>query len=73
MVTKWEPETGQTDIQVIELALRNEQRQTFDPLNDWFPAWSPDGSAIFFGASRMRTATRIFRKTGSGPEEFLRR
>ena len=47
VVTKWDPETGQNDIQVIELALRNEQRQTFDPLNDWFPAWSPDGSADF--------------------------
>ncbi len=71
VVTKWEPETGQTDIQVIELALRNEQRQTFDLLNDWFPAWSPDGRAIFFGSSRTNTATRIFRKAGSGPDEFF--
>ena len=70
VVSKWEPETGQNDIQVIELALRNEQRQTFDLLNDWFPAWSPDGNAIFFGASRT-TVTRIFRKIGSGPDEFF--
>ena len=71
VVTKWEPEAGQTDIQVIELDLGNEQRQTFDLLNDWFPAWSPDGSAIFFGSSRTNAFTRIFRKTGSGPDEVF--
>ncbi len=70
VVTKWDPETGQNDIQVIELSLRNEQRQTFDLMTDWFPAWSPDGNAIFFGASRT-AVTRIFRKLGSGPDEFL--
>ena len=71
VVTKWEPETGQSDIQVLELALRNEQRQTFDLLNDWFPVWLPDSSRIFFGSSRFGFATRIFRKALGGPAELF--
>ena len=71
VVTKWHPETGQSDMQVIELALRNEQRQTFELLTDWFPVWFPDGSGMFFGSSRTNTTTRIFRKTGSGPDELF--
>ncbi len=69
VATKWEPETGQNDIWVLELALRNQQRQTFDRLNDWFPVWLPDSSRIFFGSNRAGSATRIVRKTLSGPEE----
>ncbi len=69
VVTKWEPETGQNDIWALELALGNEQRQTFNPLNDWFPVWLPDSSQIFFGWNRAGSATRIFRKTLSGGEE----
>jgi eukaryotic-like serine/threonine-protein kinase len=62
LVTKWDPETGQSDIWMLRLALGNEQRQTFDLLNDWFPVWSPDDSQIFFGSSRNGAATKIFRR-----------
>ena len=70
LVTRWEPESANNDIFVLELALHNLSRVTFDPLNDWFPAWSPDGSRIFFGSTRAG-ATRIFRKAGSGSDEFF--
>ncbi|OFW39370.1 MAG: hypothetical protein A3J29_03005 [Acidobacteria bacterium RIFCSPLOWO2_12_FULL_67_14b] len=66
----WDPETGQNDIWVIDLALRNPSRLTFDPANDWFPAWAPDGSRIFFGSTRSGTTT-IFRKDGSEPEQVF--
>jgi hypothetical protein len=62
LVTKWDPETGQSDIWMLRLALGNEQRQTFDLLNGWFPVWSPDDSQIFFGSSRNGAATKIFRR-----------
>ena len=42
---------------------------TFDMLNDWFPVWFPDSDRIFFGSNRAGSASRIFRKAGSGPEE----
>ena len=69
-VTTWAADTGTTDIWVLELALRNASRVTFDPQNDWFPAWSPDGKRLFFGSTRAGS-TRIFQKTGSEPDAFF--
>jgi Tol biopolymer transport system component len=40
---------------------------TSDPSSDWFPVWSHDGSAIFFGSARLGSTT-IFQKGGVSPE-----
>jgi serine/threonine protein kinase len=69
-VTRSEPDSSQSDIWVLELARGNPSRVTFDPMNDWFPAWSADGSRIFFGSSRSGT-TAIFQKAGSEPDQFF--
>jgi len=69
-LTTLEPETGQLDIWAFELARGNASRVTFDPQNDWFPAWSADGRQIFFGSSRTGFTT-IFRKTGGEPDQFF--
>jgi Tol biopolymer transport system component len=69
-MTASEPEVGQSDIWILELARRNPLRLTFDPLIDWFPAWSRDGRTVFFGSSRTGL-TSIFKKTGAGPDELV--
>ena len=46
------------------------QSVTSDPSSDWFPAWSPDGSRIFFASARTGTQT-IFEKAGVAPEEVF--
>jgi Tol biopolymer transport system component len=69
-LTTLEPETGQLDIWAFELSRGNASRVTFDPQNDWFPAWSSDGRQIFFGSSRTGFTT-IFRKTGGEPDELF--
>ena len=69
-VTTWAADTGTTDIWVLELALRNASRVTFDPLNDWFPAWSTDGKRLFFGTTRAGSPESF--KDRSEPTSFSR-
>lgn len=66
-----------TDIWVLPSSGGELQRLTSDPANDWWPAWSPDGSTIAFYSSRSGTrevwlqpaaggAARQITKTGGG-------
>jgi Tol biopolymer transport system component len=43
-------DTGNFDIWLTELARGVTTRVTFDPANDNFPIWSPDGSRIAFNS-----------------------
>ena len=60
------------DVWVLDLARNTVSRSTFDPANEWFPAWSFDGSRMFFGSSRGGS-TAMFEKVGVGKEDLVTR
>jgi eukaryotic-like serine/threonine-protein kinase len=70
LVSARESGSKDADILVFDVAQRSRTRLTSDPLNDWFPAWSPDGRRVFFGSTR-EGSTRVFQKVGMAPEERL--
>jgi Tol biopolymer transport system component/predicted Ser/Thr protein kinase len=47
-VNRADPQTGNQDIWLIDLSQGAATRFTFDPANENFPLWSPDGSRIAF-------------------------
>ena len=54
----------------MELARGGRSRFTFDPGNDIYPVWSPDGSRILFGSDRRRRVQLCIRSAdGVGAEE----
>jgi serine/threonine protein kinase/Tol biopolymer transport system component len=63
---------GNRDIWLIELASGKPTRFTFDPGQDLFPVWSPDGSRIVF-TSDQDGPRHLYQKsaTGAGKEELL--
>ena len=73
-VGRRDPQTRTWDSYVIELARGASSRLTFDPGEDRFPVWSPDGSRIAWSANRDG-AFQIYQKlaSGVGPEELLRK
>jgi len=44
---------------------------TFDPANDVYPMWSPDGSRIAFASSREGTLNLYQKPSGGGNDELL--
>ncbi len=71
-VARRDPQSRTWDIYVIDLARGASSRLTFDPGDDRFPVWSPDGSHIAWRANRDGTF-QIYQKlaSGVGPEELL--
>ena len=65
-------EKGTYDIWLIELTRGTPTRLTFDPANDVYPAWSPDGSRIVFSSNRDGAAN-LYQKlsSGAGNDELL--
>ena len=65
-------EKGTYDIWLIELSRGTPTRLTFDPANDIYPIWSPDGSRIVFGSNREGTVN-LYQKlsSGAGNDELL--
>ena len=74
-VSKNEVQGGKAnrDIWVRELARDVMPRLTFDPADDDFPVWSPNGKTIAFTSAREGGVGQIYRKdaSGAGQEERL--
>ena len=47
-----DPQTGNRDVFVLEIARGVRSRLTTNVANDWYPVWSPDGKQILFGSDR---------------------
>jgi eukaryotic-like serine/threonine-protein kinase len=71
-VARRDPQTRTWDIYMIDLARGVGSRLTFDPGDDRFPGWSPDGNRIVWRANRGG-AFQLYQKlaSGVGPEELL--
>jgi Tol biopolymer transport system component len=69
-----DPDTGNEDIWVMDLATGTPSRFTFDTAVEFAPVWSPDGQEIVF-ASLREGAPNLFKKlaNGSGQEDALYR
>jgi Tol biopolymer transport system component len=68
-----DPQTGQSDIWIHDLARRVSTRFTFEPAENIFPIWSPDDSRIVFESNR-KGSDDLYQKASSGTgneEEFL--
>jgi eukaryotic-like serine/threonine-protein kinase len=63
---------GNRDVWLLDLASGNSTRFTFDPAQDLFAVWSPDGSRIVFGSDREGPRNLYQRSAkGAGKEELL--
>jgi Tol biopolymer transport system component len=71
-VNRMDPQTGNWDIWVVDVARGTASRVTSDPARDSDPVWSPDGKEIVFVSSRGGQFG-LYRTTAgrSGPEERL--
>jgi len=61
-----DPQGRNQDIWLVELARGVMSRFTFDPGNDIYPVWSPDGSRIMFGSDREGGAFNLYQKLANG-------
>jgi Tol biopolymer transport system component len=68
-----EPAGRTSDVWLLELARGVASRFTFDPADDIYPVWSPDGARIAFGSSRNGGAFNMYQKlsNGAGGDEVL--
>ena len=53
------------DIWIHDLKRNTQTRFTFDPANDQYPVWSPDGSQVIFASSR-KGQFDLYQKNSSG-------
>ncbi|HEY8131385.1 MAG TPA: hypothetical protein VII12_05800, partial [Thermoanaerobaculia bacterium] len=69
-ITLVDPATRHWDLWVDDLSRGTFTRLTFDPMNEWWPIWSPDDSMILY-SSNARSAGEIMmkRSSGTGSEE----
>jgi TolB protein len=61
-----DPQGRTQDIWLVELARGVTSRFTFDPGNDIYPVWSPDGSRIMFGSDREGGVLKLYQKRADG-------
>ena len=68
----FDPQTGQADIWIYDLARRVSTRFTFGPAGNLFPVWSPDDSRIVFSSNR-KSFSDLYQKaaSGAGNEEVI--
>jgi serine/threonine protein kinase len=67
-----DPANHGRDVWVVALSDGSITRVTSHPSDDWFPAWSPDGSEVIFGSQRNDTYTIYAAPaTGGGNERQI--
>jgi serine/threonine protein kinase len=60
------------DVWLQDLVRGGRRRLTHDPLNDFLPVWSPDGTRVVYGSDRsLFTHLFMSRTDGAGKEEAL--
>ena len=64
-VSRLDPGSGSGDVWVSDVTGVNATRLTFDPGNDTFPVWSPDGDRLAWSSDREGTY-RLYQKAASG-------
>ena len=63
---------GNIDVWVIDIERGTKTRLTFDPANDSYQIWTPDGAKIIYSSNRgPRTDIYMKAADGSGAEELL--
>ncbi len=72
VVSRGEAQTGNNDLWLSDTTGKNPTRFTFNPANDDFPVWSPDGSRIVW-ASNLEGTYQLYQKaaSGAGQESLL--
>jgi serine/threonine protein kinase len=68
-----DPDSGNRDIWLVDLAGGAPSRFTSNPANDWQMAWSPDGQRIAFASDRNGRSTVWIKPVDGGEEELLLR
>ena len=62
----------ESDIWVWDLARQTLSRRTFDPANDFFPVWTPDGRRLVYNSARGSGPTLFWQPAdGTGAAEAL--
>jgi hypothetical protein len=65
-----DPQTGTQDVWLVDVGRNVTSRFTFDPGNDIYPIWSPDGAWIMFGSDRDGVFNLYQKRAnGTGNEE----
>jgi Tol biopolymer transport system component len=64
-VARTEARDGKHDIYVIDLARGAESRLTFDPADDSYPIWAPDGNRIVWASNRAGSH-QFYQKPANG-------
>jgi Tol biopolymer transport system component len=65
VVSRPDPQLTTYDLWLVELSTGNSTRFTFGPTDEYYAAWSPDGSRVAFNAVHD-TATDIYEKPSAG-------
>jgi hypothetical protein len=67
-----DPESRNTDLWLVDLARGARTRFTFNPAENTYPAWSPDGAKIAFSSSRSGEFNIYLESTnGTGTAQLL--
>src|SRR5215510_4812218 len=68
-----DPQTDTNDLWLCDVSGGNPHRFTFDPENDLYPVWSPEGSRIVWASTRDGGSYNLYQKAASraGEETLL--
>jgi Tol biopolymer transport system component len=70
-VQRFDPQTGNTDIWIIDVLRGSSTRLTFDGGSDRDPIWSPNGDQIAFSSDEKQSGLYLKSATGVGNPELL--